>query len=111
MAPRRRGPSPSRPSTGPATAPASRVAVSIHWAALRETCCSRATVGTMGAPSVLTTETVSAVNISEGRRNRRRPVSLRRPSMGALSACGTAMCGVSFRWGFWHGGSEGDDLH
>lgn len=40
-----------------------------------------------------------------------RPVSLRRPSTGALSACGTAMCGVSFRWGFWRGGSEGDDLH
>src|SRR4051812_43954523 len=63
---RRRGPSPSRPTTGVATAPTSRVIVSVHCASAGEAPVSAAIAGTSGAPRLLITATQVPMKISVG---------------------------------------------
>lgn len=67
---RRRGPEPSRPSTGVATAPASRVMVRVHWALLRDTPKRVATLVISGAPRLPIAATTSAMNTSDGTSSR-----------------------------------------
>jgi hypothetical protein len=54
---RRERPSPSRPTTGVATAPTRSVTVSDHWALASETSLASAMAGTSGAPRLLMTAT------------------------------------------------------
>src|SRR5689334_8621406 len=67
---RRRGPSPSRPTTGVATAPTSSVMVRVHCAEAGEAPVSAAIAGTSGAPRLLMTATHVPMKISAGTRAR-----------------------------------------
>src|SRR4051794_20557139 len=63
---RRCGPSPSRPTTGVATAPTSSVMVRVHWAEEGLAPVSAAIAGTSGAPRLLMTATHVPMKISAG---------------------------------------------
>jgi hypothetical protein len=93
MTARWRGPSASRPITGVARAPVSRVMVRIHSPVLSDTPSTRARVGMRGAPRLDTTAIKDPDSTRVGTRSRRRsegmspaPIGAGEPVLGSLAA-------------------------